>query len=159
MRLSRCRSRQRRNFCLVARQHRQPRPRPYTRCLAVFFHEPRCPTRRSTGLPASCACRFPPPSAPAAGYLYVRLSFACMKKVPFELQCADVHEYWNGHYARLMGSTIRLIHHPTGVEVVGEVPQVHNTKGKLRTAEAELRKALMTELTQKVAKHLRLPGR
>ena len=72
MRLSRCRSRQRRNFCLVARQHRQPRPRPYTRCLAVFFHEPRCPTRRSTGLPASCACRFPPPSAPAAGYLYVR---------------------------------------------------------------------------------------
>lgn len=60
MRLSRCRSRQRRNFCLVARQHRQPRPRPYTRCLAVFFHEPRCPTRRSTGLPASCACRFPP---------------------------------------------------------------------------------------------------
>lgn len=89
----------------------------------------------------------------------VRLSFACMKKVPFELQCADVHEYWNGHYARLMGSTIRLIHHPTGVEVVGEVPQVHNTKGKLRTAEAELRKALMTELTQKVAKHLRLPGR
>ena len=71
MRLSRCRSRQRRNFCLVARQHRQPRPRPYTRCLAVFFHEPRCPTRRSTGLPASCACRFPPPSAPAAGYLYV----------------------------------------------------------------------------------------
>ena len=91
--------------------------------------------------------------------LAVRLSFACMKKVPFELQCADVHEYWNGHYARLMGSTIRLIHHPTGVEVVGEVPQVHNTKGKLRTAEAELRKALMTELTQKVAKHLRLPGR
>ena len=89
----------------------------------------------------------------------VRLSFACMKKVPFELQCADVHEYWNGHYARLMGSTIRLIHHPTGVEVGGEVPQVHNTKGKLRTAEAELRKALMTELTQKVAKHLRLPGR
>lgn len=29
------------------------------------------PTRRSTGLPASCACRYRPPSAPAAGYFYV----------------------------------------------------------------------------------------
>ena len=50
---------------------------------------------------------------------------------PFKLRCSDIDEYWNGHYARLKGSTIRLVHRPTGVDISGHVPQVHPTKASL----------------------------
>jgi hypothetical protein len=83
-----------------------------------------------------------------------------MKKVaPFELQGSDIDEYWNGHYARLKGSTIRLVHRPTGLDVFGEVQQVHQTKASLQRAQEALRIELMKQLTERVAKHLRLPGR
>lgn len=82
-----------------------------------------------------------------------------MGKAPFRLERSDIGEYWNGHYASLMGATIRLVHMPTGVEVKGEVPQIHKTKGKLRAAEDKLRQELIRQLTDLVAKHLRISGR
>lgn len=78
---------------------------------------------------------------------------------PFTLECSDVDEYWSGHYAKLKGSTIRLVHRPTGLGVSGDVPQVHPTKASLRRAQEVLRLALMQQLTQLVAKHLRPPGK
>lgn len=83
-----------------------------------------------------------------------------MKKVePFKLQCSDVDESWNGHYARLKGSTIRLVHRPTGLDVTGEVPQIHQTNRSLQRAQDALRIELMQQLTERVAKHLRIRGR
>lgn len=82
-----------------------------------------------------------------------------MSKTPFRLEPSDIGEYWNGRYARLMGATIRLVHMPTGIEVKGEVPQIHNTKGKLRAAEDKLRQELVGQLTDLVARHLRISGR
>lgn len=81
------------------------------------------------------------------------------KAAPFKLQCTDIDEYWSGHYAKLKGSTIRLVHRPTGLDVSGEVPQVHQTKASLQRAQDVLRTQLMQQLTQLVAKQLRLPGR
>ncbi len=81
------------------------------------------------------------------------------KAAPFKLQCSDIDEYWSGHYARLKGSTIRLLHRPTGLTVSGEVPQIHQTKTSLQRAQDALRIELMQQLTELVAKHLRLPGR
>ena len=81
------------------------------------------------------------------------------KAVPFELQCSDIDEYWSGHYAKLKGSTIRLVHRPTGLDVSGDVPQVHQTKASLRRAQDVLRIELKQKLTELVARHLRLPGR
>ena len=81
------------------------------------------------------------------------------KAAPFMLQCSDIDEYWNGHYAKLKGSTIRLVHRPTGLDVSGQVPQVHQTKASLQRAQDVLRIQLMEQLTQLVAKHLRLPSR
>ena len=83
-----------------------------------------------------------------------------MKKTePFKLQCSDIDEYWIGHYSRLKGSTIRLVHRPTGLDVSGKVPQIHQTKASLRRAQDALRIELMQRLTDTVAKHLRVSGR
>jgi hypothetical protein len=81
------------------------------------------------------------------------------KATPFKLQCSDIDEYWSGHYAKLKGSTIRLVHRPTGLDVSGDVPQVHQTKASLQRAQDVLRIELMRQLTDLVAKQLRLPGR
>lgn len=77
----------------------------------------------------------------------------------FQLEGADIQEYWIGIYSQLLGATITLRHAPTGVEVKGDIPQVHHTKAALRNAENLLRKRLSEELTSAVAKHLRTPGR
>jgi len=83
-----------------------------------------------------------------------------MKKCePFTLHCSDIDEHWSGRYAKLKGSTIRLMHRPTGVDVVGNVPQVHQTNSSLHKAQDALRIELMRQLTELVAKHLRIRGR
>jgi hypothetical protein len=83
-----------------------------------------------------------------------------MKKIePFKLQYSDIDEYWSGRYAKLKGSTIRLVHRPTGLDVSDEVPQVHQTNGSLQRAQDALRIELRQRLTEMVAKHLRIRGR
>jgi hypothetical protein len=57
------------------------------------------------------------------------------------------------------GGGLRLVHHPTGVEVSGEIPVGHYTKARLQELRAELHARLFAELERRVAKHLRVPGR
>jgi hypothetical protein len=90
----------------------------------------------------------------------------------FELNKNDVFESWSGHRSNLRsnlnrvssavdirGSTITLRHAPTGIEIKGDVEMGHYTNKQIHTAEAQLRRQLLQELTDAVAKHLRLPGR
>lgn len=54
---------------------------------------------------------------------------------------------------------VRLLHHPTGIEVSGEISAGHysrNEMGKLRDG---LIARLWDELEGKVARHLRIAGR
>lgn len=80
-------------------------------------------------------------------------------KTQFQLERADLHEYWIGINGQLLGATITLRHVPTGVEVKGAIAQEHRTKASLRNAEETLRTRLIEQLTLAVAKHLRIPGR
>ncbi|HEU4558064.1 MAG TPA: hypothetical protein VFS20_09450 [Longimicrobium sp.] len=57
------------------------------------------------------------------------------------------------------GCEIRLAHRPTGIEVTGEVPEGHYSRAELTRLRADLRARLFAELEQRVARHLRIPGR
>jgi hypothetical protein len=54
---------------------------------------------------------------------------------------------------------LTLTHRPTGVEVAGEVPEGHYSKQRLRELKDQLHARLFAELEQRVARHLRIPGR
>ena len=56
-------------------------------------------------------------------------------------------------------SAITLIHRPTGLQVTGEVPEGQYTNAQVSIRLDALYQALMSELTESVAKKLRLPGR
>ncbi|HYH66342.1 MAG TPA: hypothetical protein VD866_16740 [Urbifossiella sp.] len=57
------------------------------------------------------------------------------------------------------GGGLRLVHHPSGVEVSGEIPAGNYSKARLKELRAELHTRLFAELEQRVARHLRVPGR
>lgn len=93
-------------------------------------------------------------------------------KSKFELEPKDILESWGGyrHGRRkslnrvsasvdYRSSTITLRHAPTGIEVKGEVPIGHYTNKQIHAAEADIRDRLLLQLTDAVAKHLRIPGR
>jgi hypothetical protein len=54
---------------------------------------------------------------------------------------------------------LELIHLPSGLKVVGEVPDSPYTKKQMRKAQAQLYAKLFLELESKVGKLLRVPGR
>jgi hypothetical protein len=97
-----------------------------------------------------------------------------MTKKPkkFELDPADVHCGWIGHRHGLRrsltrasssvdvrGSIITMRHAPTGIEVRGEIEMGHYSNKKIHEAQAALRDRLLVQLTDAVARHLRVPGR
>lgn len=57
------------------------------------------------------------------------------------------------------GCQIRLTHRPTGIEVAGEVPEGHYARAEMTRRKEDLRARLFAELEQRVARHLRIPGR
>ncbi len=57
------------------------------------------------------------------------------------------------------GSEIRLAHRSTGIEVRGEVPEGHYSRAEMTRLKEDLRARLFAELEQRVARHLRIPGR
>jgi hypothetical protein len=57
------------------------------------------------------------------------------------------------------GVALRLVHHPTGVEVSGDIPAGHYSKARLQALREELHARLFAELERRVARHLRVPGR
>jgi hypothetical protein len=54
---------------------------------------------------------------------------------------------------------VRLTHRPTGVEVSGEIPQGNYSRTEMTQLRQELHARLLAELEQRVARHLRVPGR
>jgi hypothetical protein len=52
-----------------------------------------------------------------------------------------------------------LQHLPTKIRVEKEIPPGHYSKKEMQKLTEELKKQLFIELEQKVAKHLRIPGR
>jgi hypothetical protein len=54
---------------------------------------------------------------------------------------------------------LTLKHRPTGVVVVGAVPDGHYARKEMTRLKAELRAGLFRELESKVARVLRIPGR
>lgn len=60
---------------------------------------------------------------------------------------------------KITSRSVRLIHKPTKIEVKGEISPGHYSKKEMRKLSEDLYQKLFTELEQKVAKHLRIPGR
>jgi hypothetical protein len=56
-------------------------------------------------------------------------------------------------------ATITLRHEPTGIEVRASIPPGHYARTRMRQMKDDLRRRLFTELEQRVARHLRIPGR
>ncbi len=56
-------------------------------------------------------------------------------------------------------ATVTLRHMPTGIEVSGDVPQGHYSRGELRQLQDDLAEQLFKQLETLVARHLRVPGR
>lgn len=54
---------------------------------------------------------------------------------------------------------VRLVHRPTGLDAVGEIPAGHYSRDEMRTQRAALTALLWVELEKKVARHFRIPGR
>src|SRR4051794_28450133 len=89
----------------------------------------------------------------------------------WSLDPADVHLFVSGTRTStrrraslprsldVSGGVLRLVHHPTGVEVAGEIPTGHYSKARLKELRAELHARLFAELERRVARHLRVPGR
>lgn len=59
----------------------------------------------------------------------------------------------------LSEATIILRHAPTGLEVSGAIAPGHYSRDRLRLLKDDLHRRLFTELEQRVARHLRVPGR
>lgn len=94
------------------------------------------------------------------------------KKSPqWRLDPTEVSQYGSGYRAsgRKKASQSRaldksgvqwtLVHLPTGLEVIGEIPQGHYSQKELDKEKSELLSHLFNELEDKVAKHLKIPGR
>ncbi len=65
-----------------------------------------------------------------------------------------------GHPARTRrGLELTLIHQPTGTEVKRSVPEGPYSRKDMKKLKAVLYHELFPKLEQKVAKHLRIPGR
>lgn len=95
-----------------------------------------------------------------------------MKKKKFELDASDVLVYWIGsrHGRRgslsrassavdLRGASIKLVHAPTQLEVEGQLEMGHYSNKQIHGAQAALHAQLLGQLTDAVARHLRIPGR
>lgn len=94
-------------------------------------------------------------------------------KALFELNPAEVamSKGWGNSEARkgqltkqsratgLTSYTIELIHKPTGVRALGEIPPGHYSRQEMIKKRAELRQRLFEELKEKVPAFLKLPGR
>jgi hypothetical protein len=52
-----------------------------------------------------------------------------------------------------------MIHTPTKIQVEKEIPAGHYSKKEMKQLTEKLKEQLYKELEQKVAKHLRIPGR
>ena len=57
------------------------------------------------------------------------------------------------------GAELKLIHLPTGITVEGDVPRGNYSRGELKQRRDALYLELFRKLEEKVAKHLRIPGR
>ena len=89
-------------------------------------------------------------------------------KEKWKLNPKDVCWGWSGSssggssFARKTKRTSRNVwvkHMPTNVVVQGEILQGNYSKKEMKQLTENLREKLLVELEQKVAKHLRIPGR
>jgi hypothetical protein len=90
---------------------------------------------------------------------------------PWSLNPGEVHSFGMGSRSSsrrraalprsldVSGASLRLVHHPTGVEVAGDIPAGHYSKARLQALRQELYARLFAELERRVARHLRVPGR
>lgn len=60
---------------------------------------------------------------------------------------------------KVTSRSLKLYHVPTKVYVEGEIPAGHYSKKEMKKLVDKLKEQLYKELEQKVAKHLRIPGR
>lgn len=92
------------------------------------------------------------------------------KKKPWALDPKDIGEGWTGHSStKVMGNferklkvtsrTVNLTHVPTGIKVFGDIPDGHYSKKEMRGLTDKIREKLWAELEDKVARHLKIPGR
>lgn len=88
-----------------------------------------------------------------------------MKK--WKLDEADVHVRGGGGYSKSHGHPaktkrsvdVSLIHIPTGVSISKSTPMESMSRPAAAKIREKIRKELMPELEELVAKHLRIPGR
>jgi hypothetical protein len=59
----------------------------------------------------------------------------------------------------LSDHALRLTHRPTGIAVSGEVPTGNYSRTEMTKLKQALNARLFAELEQRVARHLRIPGR
>lgn len=59
----------------------------------------------------------------------------------------------------LTSLTFRLCHQPTGISVSARIPTGHYSRKEMLAERERLRTELWGELEEKVARHLRVPGR
>jgi hypothetical protein len=59
----------------------------------------------------------------------------------------------------LSSTALTLVHMPTGLEIEGRIPEGHYSRRKLRELKELLYRDLFDKLEDKVAKHLRIPGK
>jgi hypothetical protein len=90
---------------------------------------------------------------------------------PWSLNPDEVHSFGMGSRSStrrraalprsldVSGGSLRLVHHPTGVEAAGDIPAGHYSKARLRALRQELHARLFAELERRVARRLRMPGR
>lgn len=79
----------------------------------------------------------------------------------------EVNEGWSGSSSggtferktKITSCCIQLVHQPTKIKVEGEVPVGNYSKNEMRQRTENMKEKLLIELEQKVAKHLRIPGR
>lgn len=55
--------------------------------------------------------------------------------------------------------TVIIRHEPTGLEIQGEIPEARYTKKQMLAAQRDQEQKLFEKLTERVAKHLKIPGR
>jgi len=92
---------------------------------------------------------------------------AIMKTMKWELNPNDVNWSMGGSSSggtferktKITSRQLKLYHVPTKVYVEGEIEPGHYSKKEMKKLTEELRQRLYKELEQKVAKHLRIPGR
>ena len=92
------------------------------------------------------------------------------RKDRWALDPKDIGEGWSGHSSvkvfgnferklKVTSRTVNLTHTPTGIKVYGEIPDGHYSRKEMRSLTEKLREKLWAELENKVARHLKIPGR